>query len=138
MSDDLTSLVHESIPFSRALGISTVTGGPERVAATASWSAEHCTADGVLHGGYLVAVADTIAATCAYLNLPEGARTSTIELKTNFLQGVTGGDIVVVAAPVHVGRTTVVVQTDISMATPEEDARPLVTRTLQTQAIIPA
>jgi uncharacterized protein (TIGR00369 family) len=135
---DLTALVHESIPFSRALGITSVTGGAERVEASASWSTEHCTAEGTLHGGYLVAVADTIAATCAYLNLPEGARTATIELKTNFLQAVTEGDIVVVAAPVHVGRTTVVVQTDISVVAPEDGTRPLVTRTLQTQAIIPA
>jgi len=135
---DLTALVHTSIPFSRALGISSVTGGAARVEAMASWSAEHCTAEGALHGGYLVAVADTIAATCAYLNLPDGARTATIELKTNFLQAVTAGDIVVVAAPVHVGRTTVVVQTDISVVAPEDGTRPLVTRTLQTQAIIPA
>lgn len=135
---DLTALVHESIPFSRALGITSVSGGAGRVEARASWSAEHCTAEGALHGGYLVAVADTVAATCAYLNLPDDARTATIELKTNFLQAVTAGDIVAVAAPVHVGRTTIVVQTDISVAQPDEGTRPLVTRTLQTQAILPA
>ena len=68
---------------------------------------------------------------CATLNLPPGAGTSTIESKTNFLRGCTGGTITGVATPVHVGRRTIVVQTDIS-----RDDGKLVSRTIQTQAVL--
>lgn len=96
-----------------------------------SWAAERCTSGGVLHGGFLIAAADSAGAYGAYLNLPVGAATSTIESKTNFLLAVTDGDVEIVATPVHVGSITIVVQTDVSRA----DGR-LVTRSVQTQAVI--
>ena len=65
-------------------------------------------------------------------NLPDGAGTSTIESKTNFLRGCTGGTISGVAAPVHVGRRTIVAETDIS----RETMAKLVSRTTQTQAVL--
>jgi uncharacterized protein (TIGR00369 family) len=78
-----------------------------------------------------MALADSTGATVAVLNLPEGAGTSTIESKTNFFRPVTGGSVTITSTPLHVGRTTIVVQTDIA----REDGKP-VTRTTQTQAVI--
>jgi len=87
----------------------------------------------VLHGGYLMSLADTAAAALAYLNLPPGATTATIEAKTNFLMAVRSGFVTARAEPVHVGRRTIVVQVDVT-----DDAGARVTRTLQTQAVIAA
>jgi uncharacterized protein (TIGR00369 family) len=85
----------------------------------------------VLHGGYLMSLADTTAATLAFLNLPAGATTATIEAKTNFLGAIREGSVTARAEPLHVGRTTIVVQVDVT-----DDAGRLVSRTLQTQAVI--
>ena len=125
-----TESVQELAPYIADLGITAMVVTPDRVEASAEWKAERCTAGGTLHGGFLMAVADSVGAMCATLHLPEGAATSTIESKTNFLRGCTGGTITAVATPVHVGRRTIVVQTDIS----REDDK-LVSRTTQTQAV---
>lgn len=86
---------------------------------------------GALHGGLLMAVADGVGGLCAFLNLPDGASTSTIESKTNFFRAVTEGEITITSIPLHVGRTTVVVQTDVTRV----DGK-AVSRTTQTQAVI--
>jgi 1,4-dihydroxy-2-naphthoyl-CoA hydrolase len=126
-----TETIHELAPFIGELGITATVVEPARVEATAEWTPDRCTAGGTLHGGFLMAVADSVGAMCATLHLPDGAATSTIESKTNFLRGCTGGTITAVATPVHVGRRTIVVQTDIS-----RDDGKLVSRTTQTQAVL--
>jgi 1,4-dihydroxy-2-naphthoyl-CoA hydrolase len=128
---ELTQMAHRLMPFTAELGLEIFESTPGRVVTRAKWVAKHCTTKGILHGGYLMAMADSTGARCAALNLPPGALTSTIESKTNFFRGVTEGLIEAVATPVHVGRTTIVVQTDIANA-----AGKLVSRTLQTQAVI--
>jgi len=85
---------------------------------------------GGLHGGYIMAIADSVGALCASQNLPKGAETSTIESKTNFLRPVTDGTVSIVATPIHVGRTTIVVQTAIT-----RDDGKSVSLTTQTQAV---
>ncbi|MBT5568736.1 MAG: PaaI family thioesterase [Acidimicrobiaceae bacterium] len=120
------------MPFCDVLGLSVVSATPERVEATAEWAEERTTVFGGLHGGYLMAIADSVGAFCASLNLPEGAGTSTIESKTNFLRPVTGGTVGIVAMPIHVGRTTIVVQTEVA----RDDGRP-VSLTIQTQIVLP-
>ena len=131
MDEPLTALVREAMPLTALLGFEAVEGGPEGVVLRGSWAEERCTAAGVLHGGYLMALADSAAATLAFLNLPEGATTSTIEAKTNFLAGVREGSVTARASLVHKGRMTMVVQTDVT-----DDAGRLVSRTLQTQAVL--
>ena len=79
-----------------------------------------------------MALADSVGALCAFLNLADGATTSTIESKTNFLRPLTSGSVRFVATPIHTGRTLVVVQTDAS-----NDEGKLVSRTMQTQAVLP-
>jgi 1,4-dihydroxy-2-naphthoyl-CoA hydrolase len=119
------------VPFAGAVGVQLVSATPEKVEGRLEWSRELCTAGGVLHGGALMSTADTLGALCAFLNLPAGSRTSTIESKTNFFGAVRDGHVEGVASPLHVGHTTIVVQTDLF------DARGRrVAQTTQTQAVI--
>lgn len=127
---DLSAAV-ASMPFAAGLGITDVTGDADAVTATIDWDAARTTLGGAIHGGYLMAVADSVGAIAAFLHLPPGASTATIESSTNLLAAVTGGRCVVRSEPIHVGRTTIVVQTDIT----RDDGR-LVSRTIQTQAVI--
>jgi len=131
INEELTALIHSRMPFTAELGIEVLEATPDRVVTRANWAAERCTTGRMLHGGYLMAVADSAGGRCAALNLPPGAGTATIESKTNFFRGVTEGFVEAVTTPVHVGRTTIVVQTDIV-----NSAGKLVSRTLQTQAVI--
>jgi uncharacterized protein (TIGR00369 family) len=131
VDEQLTRLIREAMPLAAELGLEGVEGGPQAVVVRGAWAPERCTAAGVLHGGYLMSLADVAAATLAYLNLRAGATTTTIEAKTNFLAAVREGSVTARAEPVHVGRRTIVVQVDVT-----DDAGRLVTRTLQTQAVI--
>jgi uncharacterized protein (TIGR00369 family) len=106
---------------------------PEEVRGELAWAPERCTSGGLLHGGALMGLADGLGGVCAFLNLPEGAGTSTIESKTNFFRGVREGVVTATTRPVHVGRTTIVVQTES-----RDDRDKLVALTLQTQAVLPA
>lgn len=119
------------MPFAVACGVEVSSATAEEVRGGLDWAAERCTAGGVMHGGALMALADTLGAVCAFLNLPAGAGTSTIESKTNFFRGLRSGRASARSTPLHVGRTTIVVQTDIRDA----DDRRLALVT-QTQAVI--
>ena len=131
MDERLTTTVREAMPLAALLGFEALEGGPDGVTLRGAWAPERCTAAGVLHGGYLMALADSAAATLAFLNLPPGASTSTIEAKTNFLAAVREGSVTARAELVHKGRSTIVVQTDVT-----DDRGRLVSRTLQTQAVL--
>jgi 1,4-dihydroxy-2-naphthoyl-CoA hydrolase len=120
-----------AVPFAAELGIELATAEPAHVRGTMPWAANRCTAGGVLHGGALMAFADTLGAVCAFLNLPEGATTATIESKTNFFRAVREGVVGGIARPLHVGRTFIVVQTDLTDA---DDRR--VAQVTQTQAVL--
>ncbi|MGW5211013.1 PaaI family thioesterase [Streptomyces sp. NPDC004051] len=122
-----------AMPFATQLGIELHEATPERTTGSLPWSPETCTAGGVLHGGALMALADSVGAVCAYLNLPPGAGTSTVESKTNFLRGVASGRVHATARPLHVGGTLVVVQTDL-----RDDEDRLVGQTTQTQIVLAA
>ena len=129
--EKFTDLIRKIMPFCDVLGLSVISATPQRVEATADWAEERTTVFGGLHGGYIMAIADSVGALCASQNLPEGAETSTIESKTNFLRPVTGGTVTIVATPIHVGRTTIVVQTAIT-----RDDGKSVSLTTQTQAVM--
>ena len=131
IDEGLTEFLHAAMPFAGVLDIQAVKGDQESVVAIIDWAAEKCTTNEIIHGGYLMGVADTAGAALAIQHLPEGAGTATIESKTNFLRGAPRGRYTVTATPVHVGRTTIVVQTDITRG----DGK-LVTRTTQTQAVL--
>src|SRR5690242_12546285 len=102
------------MPFAAGLGITVTEASPGQVRAAMDWAPERCTAAGILHGGALMSLADTAGAVCAVLNLPEGASTATIESKTNFFRAVRAGTVHATARPLHVGRSFIVVQTDLA------------------------
>jgi uncharacterized protein (TIGR00369 family) len=119
------------MPFAGALGIELTAASPEQVVGTMSWAPERCTAGGVLHGGAIMAFADTVGAVCAILNLPEGATTATISSSTNMLRAVRGGEVTATARRLHAGRSTITVQTELR----DDDGR-LVAQVTQAQAVL--
>ena len=120
-----------AMPFAVALGIDVTTATAEEVRGRMAWAPERCTTAGVLHGGALITLADTLGAICAFLNLPPGAGTSTIESKTNFFAAVRSGHVEGVTHPLHVGRRTIVVQTDV-----RDGSGRRVAQVTQTQAVL--
>jgi uncharacterized protein (TIGR00369 family) len=127
MSQDFTAVM----PYMQHLGISVASATPGEVKGSLAWRGELCTTARVIHGGALMSLADSLGAVCAFMNLPEGAMTSTIESKTNFFRPVTQGTVHGTTTPLHVGRTTIVVQTDL-----RDDAGKRVALVTQTQAVI--
>jgi uncharacterized protein (TIGR00369 family) len=131
VTEDLTTFMQQTMPFGLLIGMEPVSASRDEVSARVAWDPSRCTAGGVLHGGLLMALADSVGAWCAFLNLPEGASTTTIESKTNFLRAVRKGSVEATARPLHVGRTVVVVDTELR----DDDGR-LVARVTQTQAVL--
>jgi 1,4-dihydroxy-2-naphthoyl-CoA hydrolase len=132
MPDDPTAFIHRMMPFCATLGIQVEDFSAERVAVGLTWRPELCTSNGLLHGGVLMALADSAGGACAFLNLPADATaTSTIESKTNFIGAVKGGTVTAVASPLHVGSTTIVVETAL-----RDDNDRLVAKVTQTQAVL--
>jgi uncharacterized protein (TIGR00369 family) len=122
--------IRDTMPFAALIGAELLEVTPELVVGRMEFSAERCTAGGLMHGGALMALADGCGGTCAFFNLPEGATgTATIESKTNFMRGVREGSVVARTRPLHKGRTTMVIETEITDA----EGR-LVAKVTQTQA----
>jgi uncharacterized protein (TIGR00369 family) len=120
------------LPFAKLLGIALVSATPDKIVAELTVREELCTRPAVLHGGAIMAFADTLGALGTILNLAEGAGTTTIESKTNFIAPAPLGTRVIgEATPVHRGRRTMIWQTRI--ATPEGR---LVALVIQTQLIL--
>ncbi len=120
-----------TMPFVHLLGIAITSATRDEIKGTMPWRTEICTTAGVIHGGALMAFADSLGALCAFMNLPAGATTATIESKTNFFRPVTKGAVHGTTTPLHVGRTTIVAQTDL-----RDDAGKRVALVTQTQAVI--
>ena len=130
--DELTAQVAAAAPFTTRLGMEFTTASAQEVRAQLAWDESLCTAGGALHGGALMALADNAGGFCAFLNLPPGAGgTATIESKTNFFAAVRGGHVHAIARPLHTGRRTIVVDTELF-----DDAGRLVARVTQTQAVL--
>jgi uncharacterized protein (TIGR00369 family) len=119
------------MPFAAGLGIELDDASPDEVVGRMAWSEERCTTGGVLHGGALMSLADSLGAVCAFLNLPPGAGTATISSSTNLTRAVRSGQVTATTRPVHVGRTVIVVQTQI-----RDDEDKLVAQVTQTQAVL--
>ena len=129
--DLTTQTMRELMPLCAHMDMDLVHATPEEVVGTMRWSAETTTAGGAMHGGALMSLADTIGGAVAFLNLPEGAGTSTISSSTVFLRGVREGVVTATGRLVHRGRTTIVAETELTDA---EGRR--VARTTQTQAVL--
>ncbi|HEU4942429.1 MAG TPA: PaaI family thioesterase, partial [Gaiellaceae bacterium] len=87
-------------PLAGTLGIEVTHAAADEVRGGMDWAPEKCTAGGVLHGGALMAFADTLGGVCAFLNLPDGATgTATVESKTNFFRAVRAGRVAATTRP---------------------------------------
>src|SRR2546421_12703060 len=104
---------------------------PKAVRGRLAWAPELCTTAGVMHGGALISLADSLGGVCAFLNLPEGAGTATVSSTTNMMRAVREGEVRAETRPLHVGRTVIVVQTDL-----RDGDRRLVAHVTQTQAVL--
>jgi 1,4-dihydroxy-2-naphthoyl-CoA hydrolase len=130
--DALNRLNELKLPFAELMGIAFTEATPDRVVGAMQVRAELCTRPAVLHGGAIMAFADTLGAVGTILNLPDGAGTTTIESKTNFLAAAPEGTrITGEATPLHRGRRTMVWQTRITT----EEGR-LVAVVTQTQLVL--
>lgn len=108
-------MTDQPLPFAKLIGLVVTSVSPERVLAELPVREELCTRPAVLHGGAIMAFADTLGAVATVANLPAGATTTTIESKTNFFAAVPLGDVArAECTPLHRGRTTMVWQTRIT------------------------
>ena len=121
------------MPFAAGLGIVLDAAAPDEVRGRMAWAPERCTTGGILHGGVLMALADALGGICAFLNLPPGALTATTMSATVFTRAVRSGEVTAVTRPLHVGRSVIVVQTDLT-----DDTGRRVAQVTQTQAVLAA
>jgi uncharacterized protein (TIGR00369 family) len=120
------------MPFSNLMGVEIVSREKTRVVGRLLVRDDLCTSGGICHGGAYMAFADALGAIGGVLNLPEGARTTTLESKTNFLGGAPAGTTITgEATPLHIGRRSSVWQTRIT-----NDAGKLLALVIQTQMTI--
>jgi 1,4-dihydroxy-2-naphthoyl-CoA hydrolase len=131
---ELVDRLNESmLPFGKLLGMRFTSASPDRIVAELTVREEICTRPATLHGGAIMAFADTLGGTATFVNLPEGAKgTTTIESKTNFLgPAPLGQKIIGECTPIHRGRRTQVWQTRITT-----EAGKLVALVTQTQMVL--
>lgn len=145
-----TEMIHAQVPLCATLGITADTFRPGEVVLSLDWAPNLCTGNGVLHGGIVMALADSAGGLCAFLNLPAGAGgTATIESKTNFLRPLTMragtaregsgpsapatrcGTLKAHCRPLHVGKRVIVLETEV-----RGDDEKLAAKVLQTQAVL--
>ena len=119
------------MPFAATLGIELELATKDPTIGRLPYDASLTTAGGAVHGGALMALADSVGAVCAYLNLPPDTTTSTTSSNTVFVRGVRSGAVTATARPLHVGRSTIAVSTELR----DTEGR-LVALTTQSQAVL--
>jgi uncharacterized protein (TIGR00369 family) len=130
--DLLEQIKDRALPFAKLLGIKFVSATRERIVAELLVREDLCTGHATVHGGCLMAFADTLGATGTIVNLPENGRTTTLESKTNFIApGPVGGTLIGESTPIHRGRRTQIWQTRITT----QDGK-LVALVTQTQMVL--
>jgi 1,4-dihydroxy-2-naphthoyl-CoA hydrolase len=124
--------MQEAMPFCATLGARADKYTSAEVVLSLDWAPGLCTTGGIMHGGVIMALADSAGAACAFLNLPKDASgTATIESKTNFLGAVRSGKVTATARPLHAGGTTIVVETSV-----DDGAGRMVAKVTQTQMVL--
>ncbi len=131
---NLLEKIHSmQIPFAQLKGVTFTEAGKDRVVARMLVRPDLCTLGHTVHGGAIMAFADTVGAAATIINLPDDAKgTTTIESKTNFIGGAREGmTVIATATPVHRGRRTQVWQTRL-----ETEEGKLVAIVTQTQMVL--
>ena len=130
---DLVRILQDRIPpFSKLLGVQFISAAQDRVVAEMVVRDELCTSPSTLHGGAIMAFADTLGACATVLNLRQGQGTTTLESKTNFFAPAPAGTKVIgECLPLHRGRSTMVWQTRIT-----NEAGRLIAVVTQTQMVL--
>ncbi len=129
-----TDALRALMPLAATLGIRAEAFSAEQVVLALDWSPSLCTANGLLHGGVIIALADSAGGACAMLNLPpEATGTTTIESKTNFMGAVREGSVSATSTVLHRGSTTIIVETTLRDA-----AAKLIAKVTQTQLVLSA
>jgi len=132
MEMDATALTEQfKDTLGELLGIRFVEASRDRVVAELSYRQDLTTVGGSLHGGTLMAFADTVGAAATVLNLPPGASTTTLESKTNFFAAGRSGTVRAESTPLHRGKRTMVWQTRVTDASGR-----LLSLTIQTQMVL--
>jgi uncharacterized protein (TIGR00369 family) len=132
MNEAATRAAATAQPFPKLMGVEVLSAEPKRITARLVVRPDLCTTGNILHGGAIMAFADSLGGIAAFLNLPEGAGTTTVESKTNFFAAAKVGETVTAeTTPLHVGRRTSVWQTRLSRA----DGK-LVALVTQTQLVL--
>ncbi|HVI31841.1 PaaI family thioesterase [Phenylobacterium sp.] len=127
----MSEATETGMPFANLMGVEILERSKDRVRGRLVVREDLCTAGGILHGGAYMAFADALGAIAGFMNLPPGARTTTLESKTNFLGSArVGTEVFGEATPLHVGRRSSVWQTRITA--PEGKLLALVVQTQMT------
>jgi len=127
-----TEFIQSQVPLCATLGITADAARADEVVLSLDWAPGLCTGNDVLHGGIVMALADSAGGVCAFLNLPAGARgTATIESKTNFLAATRSGAVRAHSRPLHIGKRVIVLETEV-----RGDDGKLAAKVLQTQAVL--
>ena len=130
--DLIARLQQDLPPLPRWMGITVTAAEPERVVAELTVREDLCTAGDIMHGGAIMAFADTVGALGTAVNLREGQGTTTVESKTNFFAAsLVGARLIAETIPLHRGRRTQVWETRIT----NEQGR-LVAKVTQTQMVL--
>lgn len=121
------------MPFAAMIGVQIESATRDEVLGRLPYAESRTTAGGAVHGGALMALADSVGGVCAFLNLPPDTGTSTTSSSTVFLRAVRSGNVTAKACPIHVGRTTIAVSTEL-----RDDEGRLVAQVTQSQAVLAA
>ena len=131
VSDLDPSALVATMPFAVQSGVEISAASKEAVVGHIDWSEERCTIGGLMHGGALMTLADSLGAVAAFLHLPDGAGTATVTSNTSLLRGLRGGRATGTSTVINAGRRFITVRTDVV----DDDGKLLITTT-QVQAVL--
>ena len=120
-----------TMPYAVLTGVEITSASRDGVVGHLDWAPERCTIGGLLHGGALMTLADSLGAVAAFLHLPDGAGTATVSSSTVLMRGARDGRVTGTARVVNAGRRFITVQTDLV-----DDAGKPISSTTQVQAVL--
>jgi uncharacterized protein (TIGR00369 family) len=130
-TDDKSTQLAAAMPFALHVGVVVNSASKESVTGHLDWAPERCTAGGIMHGGALMTLADSLGAIAAFLYLPAGATTATVSSNTVMMRASGKGRVSGVASVINAGRRFITVRVELS-----DDAGKPISSTTQVQAVL--